>query len=118
MKMGLDQTAFIKDGEVVATWRKHPNLQGWMENLWHEKGGVETGENPFGSDFNCVDLQLTLEDIDQLEHDITEGLLPETGGFFFGGNSDEEYKKTDLEFCENARQALEDGEEVFYTSWW
>jgi hypothetical protein len=34
-------------------WRKHPNLHGWMESLYYEKGG--TADN-----FNCVNLQLTL----------------------------------------------------------
>lgn len=41
--MGLDQYASIrKDGQEdqeIAYWRKHPNLQGWMEQLWREKGG-------------------------------------------------------------------------------
>ncbi len=28
-------------------WRKHPDLHGWMENLYREKGGV-------AQSFNCV----------------------------------------------------------------
>ena len=40
--MGLDQYANAIDNngekEELAYWRKHPNLQGFMENLWYEKG--------------------------------------------------------------------------------
>ena len=43
----------------LAEWRKHPNLQGWMENLWYEKGGE--------GEFNCVELELTLENLDAQE---------------------------------------------------
>ena len=131
--MGLDQNAYVITGrrvkdewsgdevdehEGLATWRKHPNLQGFMENLWIEKGGEDTGENPFGSEFNCVELELTLEDIDRLEQNILAGGLPETSGFFFGDDADEYYRETDLEFCQNARKALADGQKVAYNSWW
>ena len=27
--------------EELHYWRKHPNLQGWMENLYREKGGQD-----------------------------------------------------------------------------
>jgi hypothetical protein len=118
--MGLDQYAAIRldtknedgfwDTEELAYWRKHPNLQGFMENLYTEKGGTE--------EFNCVDLELTLEDIDALEVSVKGEELPETGGFFFGDCSDEHYKDEDLEFCANARKALADGQTVVYSSWW
>ena len=114
--MGLDQYAMTRtpsgEQEEVAYWRKHPNLQGWMEDLWVEKGGQG------GMEFNCVDLELTLDDINRLEQDIKDGLLPSTQGFFFGDEADEHYMNSDLEFCMNARKILADGGEVFYTSWW
>ena len=135
--MGLDQYATVKTGktyidpdtnkrveetEELAYWRKHPHLQGFMENLWEEKGrpNITKGQehSNFGSDFNCVDLELDLSDIDTLEADIKGDLLPETGGFFFGDDSSEEYKEQDLEFCDNARKALSDGQTVVYSSWW
>ena len=31
-----DQRTVTKPREI-AYWRKHPNLQGWMERLWEEK---------------------------------------------------------------------------------
>ena len=130
--MGLDQYAAIRldtkdeegnyESEELAYWRKHPHLQGFMENLWEQKGrpnaNVSSDENPFGSEFNCVDLELTLEDIDALEASVKGDELPETGGFFFGDDSSDYYKEADLEFCENARKALADGQMVVYSSWW
>ena len=130
--MGLDQYAAIRldtkdeegnyESEELAYWRKHPHLQGFMENLWEQKGrpnaNVSSDENPFGSEFNCVDLELTLEDIDALEASVKGDELPETGGFFFGDDSSDHYKESDLEFCVNARKALADGQMVVYSSWW
>ena len=87
--MGLDQYAYAQEGEEkeeLAYWRKHNRLQGWMEELWQDKGRPYDGEldeNPMG-DFNCVPVELTLSDLEQLEAHIVHKQLPETGGFFFG----------------------------------
>lgn len=51
--MGLDQYAYIKlapeyeNWLFLAEWRKHPNLQGWMERLWRKK--INTSE-PYEKD--------------------------------------------------------------------
>ena len=143
--MGLDMYAYAvvqggeQDGEEesLADWRKHNRLHGWMEDLWEQKGRPYNGNlddlgGGLGSDFNCVPVELTLEDLDQLEADINKKVLPETGGFFFGGDSfewtDEDgnklpegdyyYKETDLQFIEDARKAISNGKKVFYNSWW
>lgn len=126
--MGLDQNAYrIKKGiikssvpqpndvpsddlEEIAYWRKHPNLQGWMENLYKEKGGTDQ--------FNCKFVQLTLEDLELLEHDIRKGDLPKTNGFFFGDDADKYYKDEDLKFVYEAMDSIEDGYDVLYDSWW
>jgi hypothetical protein len=112
--MGLDQYAFAIDNngekEEIAYWRKHPNLQGWMENLYISKGGQE--------EFNCVPVELEHEDLDNLEQAVTNNELPDTQGFFFGGDSDEHYKEQDLKFIKNARDALDSGLHVEYSSWW
>ena len=93
-------------------WRKHPNLHGWMENLYYLKGGK-------ADSFNCVNVELDLDDLNQLERHITEGQLPQTSGFFFGqSNLDEDEIKDDLEFIRDARRAISEGMSVFYTSWW
>jgi hypothetical protein len=123
--MGLDQYATARRGEAktddegytyyedsmeLAYWRKHPNLQGWMQDLYYEKGGEE--------EFNCVDLELTLEDLDALEESLDEEALPETAGFFFGGNADDHYVEQDREFIREARAAIKKGYTVVYSSWW
>ena len=93
-------------------WRKHPNLHGWMESLYRLKGGE-------ADSFNCVNVLVESEDLDQLENHIKEGKLPQTAGFFFGNSQlDEEEVKDDLEFIRDAREAIAAGEYVYYTSWW
>lgn len=94
----------------LAYWRKHPNLQGWMEELWRNRGN--------DGEFNCVDVELSLEDLDELERDLDSDALPETEGFFFGQNSDHYYVEQDREFIVAARNAIRDGYTVTYTSWW
>ena len=101
----------------LAYWRKHPNLHGWMEQLWLRKGGSNEGSE-WGTNFNGVELELTYEDLDELERAVTHGQLPATSGFFFGNNSDDEYREADLEFIKNARAELFMGLKVFYNSSW
>ena len=114
--MGLDQYAHRvvahdpDNREEIAYWRKHPNLQGWMEQLWREKGGE--------GDFNCVDVELTLDDLEQLEVTIQRAELPSKEGFFFGTGSDDFYCEQDLEFIAEASKAIKGGYKVVYTSWW
>ena len=98
------------DSIELAEWRKHPNLQGWMQELYYEKGGE-------GS-FNCVDLELTLGDLEALEESLDAEALPETVGFFFGENADDHYAEQDREFIVKARAAIKQGYKVIYSSWW
>ena len=124
--MGLDQYAYVaskaKDEwdnhQEIAYWRKHPNLQGWMEKLWHEKGMPGTGNDD--AMFNGIELELTWDDIDKLEKDIKSGVVSNmhTTGFFFGNPSDDYYHQHDLEFCVNAKAELFLGRKVFYNSSW
>ena len=99
-----------EDAAELHYWRKHPNLHGWMEDRYREKGGADP-------DFNCVSLQLTREDLDDLEETIRSGSLPPTSGFFFG-QSDGTERDDDLQFVAKAREALAAGLTVFYSSWW
>lgn len=121
--MGLDMYAEITPDPVTSPvdfkvenraeihyWRKHPDLHGWMEQLYYDKGGT-------ADSFNCVSVALTSEDLDRLESDIQGAGLPETSGFFFG-DSDGSEAKDDLAFIKKARQAIITGCTVYYTSWW
>ena len=40
------------DAFRIHYWRKHPNLHGWIESLYYEKGGT-------ADSFNCVNVKLT-----------------------------------------------------------
>lgn len=91
-------------------WRKHPNPHGWMEALYRTKGGQD-------ETFNCVNLQLTTDDLDSLEADIRAGNLPPTSGFFFGASDGSEIDD-DLQFVSKARESIAAGLTVFYSSWW
>lgn len=102
----------IPGHEEIHYWRKHPNLHGWMEQLYRKKGGTS-------EDFNCDNVVLTLGDLDNLEQDILSGKLPSTSGFFFGQSSDdEEAVNEDLTFVKEAKSAIAEGNVVYYTSWW
>ncbi len=105
----------------LAYWRKHPNLQGWMESLWKEKmneANRELPESEWDSSFNGIELELTAEDLDALERAVKKRQLPKTSGFFFGNDSDQQYYEHDLEFIKNARAELFLGLKVFYNSSW
>lgn len=100
----------------LAYWRKHPNLQGWMENLWISQGNIPDQD----CYFNGVELELTWQDLDRLEQDILSGKMTDlnTVGFFFGDPSDDYYRAQDLKFIRDARAELFLGLKVFYNSSW
>ncbi|MCC6716322.1 MAG: phosphoglycerate kinase [Acetobacteraceae bacterium] len=124
--MGLDQYANLYRAEDAAGvsvdideaksvgslfyWRKHPNLQGWMKQLYHAKGGQDEG-------FNTNTVRLDSEDLDALEEAVNGGKLPHTEGFFFG-ESQPEHADEDRQFLKLARAAIAEGYVVFYDSWW
>ena len=113
----------VTEPREIAYWRKHPNLHGWMERLWvrktNETGAVDdpdrTGEF---SEFNGVELELTWDDLDQLEQDIRNKKLPGTEGYFFGRDADDHYREQDLKFIRNAKAEAFLGLKVFYNSSW
>ena len=115
------------DGEFVSTctkpkelmyWRKHPNLHGWMEQLWMRQGRPGVNPDAQYQDFNGIELELTWDDLMDLEYDITHKSLPGTTGFFFGDDSDDYYKQQDIEFVKQAKADLICGLKVFYNSSW
>ena len=122
--MGLDMFAFTtaltlsgavdfpepEDAQELHYWRKHPNLHGWMGELYDAKGGKK-------ADFNCVGVVLESDDLDDLETAIRKNQLPETQGFFFGASDGSEIED-DLSFVAKARAAIREGKTVYYTSWW
>jgi len=109
-------TSPVPKPHEIAYWRKHPNLHGWMESLWISKGKPGTGNTD--ADFNGIELELTWDDLDELERAIRHGQLPDTSGFFFGKPADNHYYKQDLEFVNNAKAEVFLGLKVFYNSSW
>lgn len=101
----------VSQPREIAYWRKHPNLHGWMEKLAEQK------KLDYDS-FNGVEMELTAEDLDELERAVTHNKLPSTSGFFFGNDSDQLYHDQDLEFIKNARTEMFMGLKVFYNSSW
>lgn len=130
--MGLDQYAYVRaqltdreedghtftefGGEREFTWRKHSRLQEFMLSLWTEKGNAET--------FNCQPLELTEEDLLQLQRAIDNGFVDFVcdGGFFWGHQFQkeavDESREYDLEFVTEALEAVRAGERVIYSCWW
>ena len=126
--MGLDMYAYVVpstayEGEVdfetptrfredLAEWRKHNALHGYMEMLYYLKGGK-------AESFNCDNVNLTLDDLNELEKVVLSNSFEKTEGFFFGADtSDGFYKEKDMKFIADAKIALSEGHKVYYTSWW
>ena len=104
-------------GEELCYWRKHPDLHGWMENLFYVKGGESD------SGFNHDIVFLTKDDVLSLKSDIESKKLPQTTGFFFGSSyADEEDIKWrnehDMKCIEDMLKALENGDSIYYSSSW
>ena len=120
--MGLDMYAYtvpagelvneVEDKSELAYWRKFNALHGWMEDLYREKGG--TAES-----FNCIPLKLEPEDLTELELVLEEGKLEPRTGFFFGAQEVHPDDVADaLTFIDAAREAIANGRDVYYDSWW
>jgi len=125
--MGLDMYAYavskrdaiseleVAEGaerEELHYWRKHHDLHGWMENLYRDKGGD-------ADSFNCIPVELTVDDLDNLQQALLDDDLPRTQGFFFGDNPpDLESMREDLMFVQKCRIAIKEGKVVYYDSWW
>jgi len=110
----------------IAYWRKHSDLQGWMEALWLrkcEEQGVEPSVGEPGSwfegqvNFNCQPLRLSHDDLLELRAAVNADALPHTTGFFFGESQPEDREDT-LAFVEAALKAVSQDMEIYYDSWW
>ena len=107
----------------IAYWRKCPEVQSWMRNLYVDRGGME--------DFNNLPLFLRLEDIDSFQHDLEHDLLPKNrSGFFWGNDMNSNTQDPDIreltirkyntcqEFIEKSKKLLNEGKVIIYDSSW
>ena len=121
-RVGENDTITTESYVLIQQWRKHPDLQGWMEDLFDEKAdaqGYEGHSGAFGIErvFNCQPIRLTWQDINDLESAVLSEALPNTKGFFFGESHPGD-KELDLAFIKEARKAMGGDYEVYYDSWW
>jgi uncharacterized protein YciU (UPF0263 family) len=86
-----------------------------MAQLWLLREGNALRET---DNFNGIELELTAEDLDNLEYAVQNNQLPGTSGFFFGNDADDYYKPSDLKFIQEARAEMFLGLKVFYNSSW
>ena len=102
--------------EEVGYWRKANQIHRWfVENV---QNGVD----------NCGDYYVSKEDIEtlldtckkvQADHSLADTLLPSASGFFFGGTDYDEWYYNDIEnTIKILEEALEDGDEFYYSSSW
>ena len=96
--------------EKIAYWRKFNALHGWMQALYRKLGGDE--------EFNCIALELTRNDLDDLSLDIKENKLTPLGGYFFGDLSIDLGDVNDtLKFIDVAKSKIPT-HRIYYYSWW
>ena len=109
--MGLDQYAYArkagKEDRQIMYWRKHSDLEGWMADLYRDRGGK--------GEFNCIELKLAACDLERLESEYKD--LKPARGFFWGESHPSDNDKTE-DFISMAYKEIEDGYEIIYTSWW
>ena len=111
-KVETDTDFFVEARTEIAYWRKFNALHGWMQGLYHAKGGNSSA-------FSCDNVRIDLDDLDALEEVLEKGLLRPVDGFFFGSQTVEpEDVESAQEFISMARAAIAEGLSVYYTSWW
>jgi len=80
---------------IIGYHRGHLQLNNWMSNLYRKKGG----KHQF---FNCVNIQLTKEDLETLLKDIQEFNLSYCSfGVYF---TEEEYQRMPSDEAESKRK--------------
>ena len=124
--MGLDQFAFkvrsrnlesqkqdvdfnVDDieKEELCYWRKHYDLDNWMQQRYRSKGGNDDM-------FNCCWMKLSKLDLTELEVCLLKGEIK------YRDWPDElkDQLQRDFDFVDDAKKAIDNGYDVLYTNWW
>jgi hypothetical protein len=78
-----------------------------MAKLYDSKGGTDV-------QFNCANVELTLEDLDELENYIRKD-----DDYINNELATRDRSTGDLDFVEKARNIIKnEGGRVYYSSWW
>ena len=101
----------------ITTWRKHPYLHGWFDDLYAKKGGNAYTDSMGGFNSSHV-MQITQEDLEKLKVRVWSDSLPERSGFFWGNDACEYYKEQDLDAIYEAMNYIKDGYKIKYWAWW
>lgn len=116
-ELGKEFVDSVGNSEEIAYWRKHSDLNGYMERMYTNRGGKES--------FNCVPLYLKREDIHQIIADIEKHLDPncdyeiaESSGFFWGETDREKWENSLDDFKRILDNTDWDNETVYYSCWW
>lgn len=123
-----DTFSYDTDQEILHQHRKVPALQKFMQDYYMDtdndvavqvetKNGYELYNIPWEereADFNCVALKITLPLLKALETTCIEDQLDVNASGFFWGNHDPLDVPDILVACAKARDAIQNGLEVFY----
>ena len=91
-------------------WRKFYPLDNWMRGIYSAKGGT--------GDFNCNPVRLTEEDLDNL-HTAAQSLDFYAGNYYNDSQKEKEEEYGHLmKFIAKAKQAIDEGDAVYYDNWW
>lgn len=106
MDLVCDDLSFVssKDVKDLVHWRKNYELENWMSILYHKKGGK--------GEFNCEYVSITEEDLDAILSSSDPLVDLEQNRTFL-------YDELPREpVIEVARQALQQGYALYYSSSW
>lgn len=97
-------------GKEIQYFRKHSDLHGWLTEKWLEK-------HPEEDNFNCLYLEITPELLAEMTEYANQIDHERYQGFFWGESYPEDWEDT-RKLCERIKDILDEGNKVFYTSWW
>ena len=100
----------------LAEWDKHNRLQGFMTDIFWERG-ADNKERDLGREFNgSVEIELFEDDLDLLEEAIKNRSMPQATGLFFGEDSFNpyDYEQVDRKFIADAREKIKEGYSLYY----
>ncbi len=93
-----------------AYWRKFYPLDNWMQRLYIKRGGKDG--------FNCNLVRLYEEDLDKLYNEAQHLDFYE-GGYCSSAQEEKEYEYSHLmEFIKEAKEAIDEGDAIYYSNWW
>ena len=101
-----DYVTLLRDRLLVGEWRKHANLQEYIETMY----GVP-------EEVNCRYVELSEPTIHKIIRLSKEHNLPHGEGFFWGETEPQQNEDT-VEIMEKALEEMGKGRRIFYYAWY